>query len=125
MLAAVFRQRRLWPFSSAVGSGGLYAAGAEDWQTSTPVAEGVDPDLVAELYFEAAELETLYGLPVVKNDKLIAEDYFNEGSIEQKALVQSVTKSITSALLGIALDQGCLSSTEQKMFAFFPNIPAK
>ncbi len=97
----------------------------EDWQTSTPAAEGVDPDLVAELYFEAAELETLYGLLVVKNDKLIAEDYFNEGSIEQKALVQSVTKSITSALLGIALDQGCLSSTEQKMFAFFPEYSSQ
>ena len=31
---------------------------------------------MAELYHNAAELETLYGLLVIKNGHLIAEDYF-------------------------------------------------
>ena len=94
----------------------------DDWEVSTPAEQGLDPMLVAELYYNAAELETLYGLLVVKNGYLIAEGYFNEGSVEQKARVQSVTKSYTSALVGIALDQGYLSSVDQKMIDFFPEV---
>ncbi|MFN2124041.1 MAG: hypothetical protein ACK2UP_11125, partial [Candidatus Promineifilaceae bacterium] len=93
-----------------------------DWQVSTPEEQGLDPMLVAELYHNAAELETLYGLLVIKDGRLIAEDYFNEGSVEQKALLQSAAKSITSALVGIALDRGCLSSVDQKMLEFFPEF---
>jgi CubicO group peptidase (beta-lactamase class C family) len=53
---------------------------------------------------------------------LIAEDYFNEGSVDQKDRLQSATKSFTSALVGVALDQGCLSSVDQKMLEFFPEV---
>ncbi|MFN2204330.1 MAG: serine hydrolase domain-containing protein [Candidatus Promineifilaceae bacterium] len=93
-----------------------------DWQVSTPEEQGLDPMLLAELYHNAAELETLYGLLVIKNGRLVAEDYFNEGSVGQKALLQSAAKSITSALVGIALDRGCLSSVDQKMLEFFPEF---
>ncbi|MFN2123865.1 MAG: serine hydrolase domain-containing protein, partial [Candidatus Promineifilaceae bacterium] len=93
-----------------------------DWEVSAPAEQRLDPLLVAELYHQAAELESLYGLLVVKNGDLIGEDYFNEGSLEQKALLQSVAKSYVSALLGIALEQGCLSSVEQKMIDFFPDF---
>ena len=94
----------------------------EDWSVSTPEEQGLDASLVAELYLNAAELETLYSLLVIKNGYLVAEDYFNEGSIDQKDRLQSVTKSFTSALVGIALEQGCLSSVDQKMLDFFPEV---
>jgi len=94
----------------------------DDWQVSTPEAQGLDPMLVAELYYNAAKLERLYGLLVIKNGYLIAEGYFNEGSVEQKARLQSATKSYTSALVGIALEQGYLSSVDQKMLDFFPEV---
>ena len=92
------------------------------WKVSTPEEQGLDPKSVTELYYEAAQLESLYGLLVVKNGFLIAEGYFNEGSLEQKAFMASATKSITSALVGIALDQGCLKSLGQKMIDFFPEF---
>ncbi|MBI9047560.1 MAG: serine hydrolase [Anaerolineaceae bacterium] len=94
----------------------------DDWEVSSPEEQGLDPELVAELYYNASELETLYGLLVVKNGYLIAEGYFNEGAVEQKAFMASATKSFTSALVGIALDQGCLSSVNQKMIDFFPEF---
>ena len=97
----------------------------DDWEVSTPEAQGLDPMLVAELYYNAAELETLYSLLVVKNSYLIAEDYFNEGSVDQKDRLQSVTKSYTSALVGIALEQGYLSSVDQKMLDFFPEVASQ
>jgi CubicO group peptidase (beta-lactamase class C family) len=67
-------------------------------------------------------LETLYGLLVIKNGQLIAEGYFNGGSIDELFDRASATKSFTSALVGIALDQGCLSSVDQKMMDFFPEF---
>jgi CubicO group peptidase (beta-lactamase class C family) len=94
----------------------------DDWATSTPAEQELDPMLVAEMYYHAAELETIYSLLVIKDGYLIAEDYFNEGSIEQKDRLQSVTKSFTSALGGIALKQGYLSSVNQKMLDFYPEI---
>jgi CubicO group peptidase (beta-lactamase class C family) len=97
----------------------------EDWPVSTPEEQGLDSRLVAEMYLNAAELETLYSLLVIKNGYLVAEDYFNEGSVDQKDRLQSVTKSFTSALVGIALEQGCLSSIDQKMLEFFPEIADK
>ena len=94
----------------------------DDWDVSTPAEQGVDPKLVAELYYKAAELETIKGLLVVKNGKLIAEGYFNGGSVDEMFDRASATKSFTSALVGIALDQGCLSSVDQKMIDFFPEF---
>ena len=97
----------------------------DDWPVSTPEEQGLDALLVAEMYLNAAELETLYSLLVIKNGYLVAEDYFNEGSVEQKDRLQSVTKSYTSALVGTALEQGCLSSVDQKVLDFFPEVAGK
>ncbi len=96
-----------------------------DWEVSTPAKEGLDPMLVAELYYDAEGLETLYGLLVIRHGHLVAERYFNGASVEKKGLLQSVTKSYTSALTGIALEEGHFSSLDQKMVDFFPEFSAK
>jgi CubicO group peptidase (beta-lactamase class C family) len=94
----------------------------DDWAVSTPAEQGLDPNLVAELYYNAAQLESLYGLLVIKDGYLVAEKYFHGKSVDQLSSRASVTKSITSALVGIALEQGCLSSVDQKMVDFFPEL---
>ena len=91
-----------------------------DWEVSTPEEEGLDPELVAELYYDAAKLDSIYSLLIVKNDYLVSEKYFNEGSIDLKSNIQSMTKSYISALVGIAIDQGCLTSVDQPFLDFFP-----
>jgi hypothetical protein len=96
-----------------------------DLPVSTPAEQGLDPALVARFYRNAAKLETLYGVLIVKNGCLIAEKYFNTGAIGQISGRQSVTKSFTSALVGIALDQGYLTSVDQKMVEFFPELAGK
>ena len=93
-----------------------------DWKTSTPGEQGLDPMLIAEMYNDAAHMEKLYGLLVIKNGYLIGEGYFNGASVEQLSSRASVTKSITSALLGIALEQDYLESVDQKMIDFFPEV---
>ncbi len=94
----------------------------DDWDVSTPAEQGLDPDLIAELYYDAAQLDTLYSVLVIKDDTLIAEKYFNEGSVERKSLLQSVSKSYVSALVSIAIEQGCISGIDAKLVDFFPEI---
>jgi formylglycine-generating enzyme required for sulfatase activity/CubicO group peptidase (beta-lactamase class C family) len=94
----------------------------QGWEVSSPADEGLDPKLVADLYRYAAQLPSLYGLLVVKNGHLIAEGYFNGSGRGKKADLASVTKSYTSALVGIALEQGCLSSVDQPLLEFFPEL---
>jgi len=94
----------------------------EGWETSTPEEQGLDPMLVARLYYNASQAETTRAVLVVKDGRLVAERYFHDGAVDQMCRVQSVTKSVTSALVGIALRDGCLESVDQKMMEFFPEL---
>jgi CubicO group peptidase (beta-lactamase class C family) len=98
---------------------------SDRWQVSTPAEQGLDPALVAELYYNASQMENIYSLLVFKDGYLVAEDYFNGGSPDQQINIHSVTKSFNSALVGIALEQGCLSSLDQKMMDFFPELSGR
>lgn len=100
-------------------------AATGDWQVSTPEAEGLDPMLVAALYHRAERARTTRSVLVVRNGRLVAERYFHGASMNQKARLQSVTKSVTSALVGIALERGCLTSINQKMMEFFPELAGR
>ncbi len=97
----------------------------EDWPVSTPSKQGIDPTLVAELYSDASELETLLGLLVIKDDQLIAEKYFNGSSIDHVNDRMSTTKSFVSAATGKALELGCLKSLDEKMIRYFPHYADK
>ena len=72
----------------------------DDWAVSTPEEQELDPALVAGLYYNAEQLETLYGLLVINNDYMVAEKYFHGQSVDQLSSRASVTKSITSARVG-------------------------
>ena len=96
-----------------------------DWKISTPEEQELDRNLLNDFYNDASELETLYSLLVIKNGYLIAEKYFNEGAINKKARLASVTKSYVSTLVGFALQQGYIKSLDQKMLEFFPEMEGK
>jgi len=91
-----------------------------DWEVSTPEAQGLDPLLIQKLYNDANGIDHIYSVLVIKNNKLVSEHYFNGYDIDDKNLIQSATKSYFSTLVGIALDHGCLTSLDQKMMDFFP-----
>lgn len=94
----------------------------EAFMVSAPVEEGIQPHILAELYYNASRLENMYGLLVFRNGHLIAENYYNAGAVDQQINIHSVTKSITSALVGIAIERGDLKSVDQKMMEFFPEL---
>lgn len=68
----------------------------------------------------AKRYKNIAGIVVVKDDNLVYENYFNGYGKEDTLHVASVTKSVLSALIGIAIDKGFIESVNQKVLDFFP-----
>jgi CubicO group peptidase (beta-lactamase class C family) len=66
------------------------------------------------------------GIVVQKDGKMLYEGYWNEYSADNAAHLFSVTKSVFSLLMGIAVDLGKIVSIDQNVLDFFPEyrIPA-
>ncbi len=63
------------------------------------------------------------GLLVQRDGKTLYEGYFNGYTAEHAAHVFSVSKSVFSLLIGIAVDQGRIDSIDQPVLDFFPDYP--
>lgn len=119
----------------------------ETWETSTPEAEGVDPAAIEAIHQDM--LDGKYGLIdhflLIRNGKVIADHHYEQ---DYKTLaaqydttnhqynydhpdwhpyyngtklhtLQSVTKSVTSAAMGIAVDEGYLESVDMPAMHMF------
>ncbi|MEO1259878.1 MAG: serine hydrolase [Bacteroidota bacterium] len=60
------------------------------------------------------------GMVVIKDNKLVVEEYFNTFWRANILDIRSAGKSITALLLGIAIDQGLIKDVEQPVYDFFP-----
>lgn len=65
------------------------------------------------------------GMVILKDGTVSYEKYFNGCTADSRVHVYSVTKSIISALIGIALDKGCIKDMEEKVLYFFPEYKVK
>lgn len=65
------------------------------------------------------------GIFVLKNGQKLYENCFNGYNADTAFHVFSVTKSIISALIGIAIDKGYIESINQKVLDFFPDYTPK
>lgn len=111
-------------------------APADDgWEVGELAAAGMDASIMKALVDEirAQRLPNLHAVVVVKGGKLVFEEYF-EGPDERRGEpavsvrfdrgmvhdLRSVTKSVTSALVGAAVAQGAMKSPATGVFSFFP-----
>ncbi len=96
----------------------------EGWATSTPEAQGMDSVALSDVYTHVRNSgASIRSLLVVRHGYLIAEEYFTPVlyDINSTHIVYSVTKSVVSALIGIAIDQGFIDNTSQLLLDFFPD----
>lgn len=100
-------------------------AAALDWPVSPPEAQGLDATALAETA-EVVRVGVVYpmvhALLVIRHGVLAFEAYFNGAKVEGLHTLQSVSKSFTSALIGIALARGELKSVDEKVLDFFPGL---
>jgi CubicO group peptidase (beta-lactamase class C family) len=79
-----------------------------DWMPGDPADHGFDPAGLAAMAMVAEESDSNC-LVVTQGGVLLGEWYWNDyGPDEDQGNVYSVTKSVTSALVGIAVEQGML-----------------
>ncbi len=65
------------------------------------------------------------GIIVQKDDEILYENYFNGYTADSTVHIASVTKSIFSALIGIAIEKGHIKSINQNVLDFFPDYIVK
>lgn len=73
-----------------------------------------------QLQNRAAELPRLHSLLVSQRGEMLFEAYFAGKTANQPANMKSASKSVISALVGIAIDQGHISGVDQPIADFFP-----
>jgi CubicO group peptidase (beta-lactamase class C family) len=61
-------------------------------------------------------------LLILKDNKLVLEEYFNEFDRNKLHHIQSCTKSITSILIGLAIDKGFIRSVNEKIITYLPGL---
>lgn len=72
-----------------------------------------------------SDYSNIAGITVQKSGRKNYENYFNGYTAGTAFHVFSVTKSILSVLIGIALDKGNIRSLDQKVLDFFPDYTPK
>ena len=95
-----------------------------DWQISTPEDENIDRSTLVQAYeliYRDDRFTMARSLLVFRNGKLVAEAYPNNpADIDAVYNIQSCTKSITSILMGIAIQKNHVVSLEEKLFSIYP-----
>lgn len=112
------------PVEPVVQDGATYWPAAE-WRRATPEQVGLDAKRIAALVgrIRRNQIPAIHSLLVVRQGYLAVEEYFNGSSAESMHTLQSVTKSVTSLLLGIAVDQGAVPAIDRPVIGFFPEYP--
>lgn len=92
-------------------------------QVSSATASGFDSTRVLAVFEHVAtapEFDNAYGLLILRHGQLVAEGYFRGYERSRRNNVKSVTKSVLSLLVGIAIDRGYIQGVDQKLSDFFP-----
>lgn len=67
------------------------------------------------------DYDNIAGIVVQKKGEIVYERYFDGFTSKDTIHIMSVTKSIISALTGIAIDKGYIKSPDQNVLEFFPD----
>ena len=78
-------------------------------------AQNIDGQELAGATAVLSQIDGMRGFLVARNGILVLEEYFNGIGPESVMDVRSVTKSFTSALMGIAIDRGFIESTDDTL----------
>lgn len=83
---------------------------------------GLDTTLLAEMVRKIVDrtYPNVHSVLIIKDGKLVFEEYVYEYSKNTLHELRSATKSFISALTGIAIDKGYIKSVNEKVLSYFP-----
>jgi CubicO group peptidase (beta-lactamase class C family) len=114
------------------------ATRADGWKTATPDAAGLDARRLAALTAAVRAWPELgvHAILIERSGRLVYEEYFDgfderHGTPRGRVVMhpdslhdlRSVTKSVVSALVGLALADGAIKSLDQPVVDWFPEYP--
>lgn len=83
-----------------------------DWTTDLPVFATIT---------DVAKEHNTSALLIIRNDTILTE-YFNEDGAEGKHASYSIAKSVTSALIGIAIQEGYIKNVDELVKTYLPQL---
>ena len=88
---------------------------------------GLDTTLLNEMMRKILDgtYPNVHSVLIIKDGKLVFEEYFYEHNKNKLHEVRSATKSFVSALAGIAIDKGYIKSKDEKVLSYFPEYTFK
>ncbi len=93
-----------------------------DWHFSTPEAEGLDPLLLEAGGNSIAGNSCIFSLLVVRHGKLVYERYYQGMDKSRANNIHSASKSLLQALIGLAVEKGCLDGWDTPVSAVLPGL---
>ena len=94
----------------------------DGWETAEPEEVEVDSDKINHLIRDILNHKfiNIDSVLLVKNEKMFLEEYFGEYDRSTLHELHSVSKSITSILIGIAIDKQMIPDVDTKAYTYFP-----
>ena len=95
----------------------------DGWKVSSLTEQGLDTQMynkVIDQLVNDKKYKRMHSILIVKNGKLVGEDYFYEHNQNTPHDLRSANKTITSILMGIVIDQGIIKSVNEKVYDLFP-----
>ncbi len=95
------------------------------WVQQRLADSGIDGAALSSLYSDITEdpHQDLKGIVIVRDGHLVSEHYFNGDSVETLHDIRSATKSLTSLLMGIAIQKGLVHSADDSIALYLPGLP--
>jgi CubicO group peptidase (beta-lactamase class C family) len=92
-----------------------------DNRTSVSSVTRIPASLIQTLKANASALPNIYSFLVLKDNELAIEEYYNGADAQSLLHIRSITKSVSSILVGISLEKGQLSNLDEKVVDYFPD----
>jgi CubicO group peptidase (beta-lactamase class C family) len=106
------------------------AAEDDGWETASLAAVGLDPQPITELVRSILKTETkdvtapcIQALLIARHGKLVLDEYFYGFHRDRLHDMRSAGKTLTSTLVGIALQQGAPLDVTTPVYSLFPQYP--
>jgi CubicO group peptidase (beta-lactamase class C family) len=95
------------------------------WSEAKAAPPDINAAALAELYDKVAQdpHHDLKGIVILREGRLVSERYFNGDSATTLHDIRSATKSITSLLMGLVIQQGLVHSVHDSIALYLPNLP--
>ena len=93
------------------------------WKTASPESQGLDSAVLAEaLGYARSRGIPLHSFLIVRNGVVVLDAYFYPYTGHEPHDIASVTKSVTSAAIGIAIEMGYIKSVDQTVMSLLPHV---